>query len=206
MKAYDTAHIHASHSLKSSVFAMSNNEVKHPTTASALTNFIRENAQPQTQDSYFINLTSQVQHDLKYQHEWASLTIHTGVPSASMSSNQLLPRPLISGLAPRHVYIHPDDQVEMLKQGINEKDIPVQREWVLPTHVREKWSLRKFAELFDAIENVPPNAAEGVESREVQSHPWSKRRQKRILWAVVNDDSTIVYYIIHDAIVKPRQN
>ena len=168
--------------------------------------FTETNTESQAQDSYYNSITHQVQHDLKYQHEWVSLIIHTKSSSPSTSSSQLLPRPLISGMAPRHVYIHPDDQVDMLKQGINEKDVPVQREWVLPMHVREKWSVKKFAGIFDAIETVPPNTAEIVKHGDAQNHPWSKRRDKRVLMAVVNDDSTIVYYIVHDAIVKPRQN
>ena len=31
-------------------------------------------------------------------------------------------------------------------------------------------------------------------------------RQKRVLLATLHDDSTVVYYIMHDGIVKPRQN
>lgn len=149
-----------------------------------------------------MNLALQVQHDLQYQHEWNSLAVHMGSPLGNASTNDMLARPLLSGIAPRHVYIHPDDQVEMLKQGIKDKDVPVQREWVLPTHLREKWSLRQFAEVFDAIGEVPPS-----DEQEAEKFFWKGRnRGKRLLMAVVNDDSTIVYYIIHDGIVKPRQN
>lgn len=170
---------------------------------SALTDFIVENNQSSSHDSHHINLALQVQHDLKYQHEWTSLTLHTHSTVESQ-----LPRPLLSGIAPRHVYIHPDEQVEMLKAGINDKDVPVEREWVLPTHVREKWSLRKFAEVFNAIAEVPPNERGIEEQRQEEERPsWKRKtREKRALMAVVNDDSTIVYYIIHDGIVKPRQN
>lgn len=31
-------------------------------------------------------------------------------------------------------------------------------------------------------------------------------RPKKITIALVNDDSTVVYYFIHDGVVKPRQN
>lgn len=115
---------------------------------------------------------------------------------------------MISGVAPRHVYIHPDEQVEMLKQGIEDKDVPVGREWVLPTHVREQWSLRKFADVFDAIGEVPPSEHQaGGQNRGDGRASWKRAlREKRVLMAVVNHDSTIVYYIVHDGIVKPRQN
>lgn len=96
----------------------------------------------------------------------------------------------------------------MLKQGIEDKDVPVEREWVLPTHVREKWSLRKFAEVFDAIGEEPPSDyVAGEQYAEEERASWKRKsREKRVLMAVVNDDSTIVYYIVHDGIVKPRQN
>ena len=172
---------------------------------SALTGFIQSNTQHSSHSSHHMNLALQVQHDLRYQHEWSSLTVHT---DSDASTNRPLPRPMISGVAPRHVYIHPDEQVEMLKQGIEEKNVPVAREWVLPTHVREKWSLRKFAEVFDAIGEVPTSehGAGGRTRGEERASRKRISREKRVLMAVVNDDSTIVYYIVHDGIVKPRQN
>ncbi len=92
-----------------------------------------------------------------------------------------------------------------------------EREWVLPTHLREKWSLRRFADVFDGIGVVPPDHvetenpldAEDVVSSNSKVHKekTDKRRGgKRVLLATVDSDSTVVYYIVHDGIVKPRQN
>ena len=106
-----------------------------------------------------------------------------------------------------HVYIHPDEQVNILKQGLTEKDVPVEREWVLPTHLHEKWTLRRFAEIFDSIDATPPDTQVDEAKPDLRNrYQRTRRRGKRLLMAVVNDDSTIVYYIIHDGIVKPRQN
>lgn len=83
-----------------------------------------------------------------------------------------------------------------------------EREWVLPTQVGEKWCLRGFAGVFDALENVPPSMEEGSEGEE-REVGWQWRganRRKRLLLATLHDDSTVVYYIVHDGIVKPRQN
>lgn len=89
----------------------------------------------------------------------------------------------------------------------------VEREWVLPTHLREKWSLRKFAEVFDGIGDVPPEPdGEEVEGRvgnggeEGKGKTQRRRAGKRVLLATLDTDSTIVYYIVHEGIVKPRQN
>ena len=170
--------------------------------------------------AHFHDLAAQVLHNLQFQHDWHSLTIHTcatasAASNASMKASEpqiekLLPRPLISGVPPRRVYIHPDEQIELIKKGIKDEDATPQREWVLPTRLLEKWSLRRFAEIFDAIGNVPPASDdpedwEGIASN--QAKPETKWREiKRVLLAMVEDDSTVVYYVVHDGIVKPRQN
>lgn len=104
--------------------------------------------------------------------------------------------------------MHPDEQVEMLKRGKEEGEGG--REWVLPSHVREKWSLRRFAEVFDGVGGVPPEGegegngnGNGKEGEGKDGKRWGG---KRVLLATLGDDSTVVYYIMHDGIVKPRQN
>lgn len=156
-------------------------------------------------------LALEVQHNLLHQHYWTSLRIHTSSPL----SQEPLPRPLVSGLPPHRVYVHPDEQIEELKQGRKEQDIGVEREWVLPTRLREKWSLRRFADVFDGISEEPAGSnldeTHGEdEAMQMQTHLKVKhgrrRGGKRLLLATVGDDSTVVYYIVHDGIVKPRQN
>ena len=102
----------------------------------------------------------------------------------------------------------------MIKNNIDEKGMPLEREWVLPTHLKEKWSLRKFAEAFDAISEIPPDGDEDIGldghrrgSTKTPIAQANKRRGgKRVLLATVGEDSSIVYYIVHEGIVKPRQN
>lgn len=176
---------------------------------------------PTTLDPY-LALARQTLHNLQYQHDWTALHIH---PSSSPSS---LPRPLISGIPPsRRIYIHPDEQIAMLRAHISESTIPIEREWVLPTHLREKWSLAKFAAVFDSIDLVPPG---GPEERKIRKNGeeeeggggegegkgeaemrkkigvGTRRGGKRVLLGIVGDDSTVVYYLVHEGVVKPRQN
>ena len=100
----------------------------------------------------------------------------------------------------------------MLSAGIQETDVPGEREWVLPTRLAEKWTLRRFAEVFDGVGIVPPGeGGDGGEDRRdrerlVERNVGTRRGGKRILLATASDDSTIVYYVVHDGIVKPRQN
>jgi len=157
---------------------------------------------------YFHNLALSIIHNLQYHHGWTSLSVHTH----SSLTNSPLPRPVVSGLPPKRAYIHPDEQVEILKAehstGKSIQQVP-EREWVLPTHLQEKWSLAKFAAVFDALDTVPPAGTDSLaeEGAEVVGHQWQGRnRQKRLLLATLHDDSTVVYYLIHDGIVKPRQN
>ena len=157
---------------------------------------------------YLFHLAFTILHNLQHQHDWSLLSIHTH------SSLTGLPfrRPLVSGLPPRRVYVHPDEQAEILKAEHQTGTTIVQhpeREWILPTHLAEKWSLKKFAAVFDDIETVPPSE-EDLETNDFQiqvGQKWrGKQRQKRLLLATLHDDSTVVYYIMHDGIVKPRQN
>lgn len=111
-------------------------------------------------------------------------------------------------MPPKRIYVHPDQQVEELKAGVKDDEVEVEREWVLPTHLQEKWSLRRFAEVFDGVGEEPPVDDEGQDDRgPIRDEMKEKRRGgKRVLLATLGDDSTVVYYIVHDGIVKPRQN
>ncbi|MCJ1387682.1 hypothetical protein MMC18_000525 [Xylographa bjoerkii] len=208
--------------------------------APAVTTLLRSQAPASslTHLAPYHHLALQVLHNLQHQHDWTNLHIHTHStllkPPATHSSSpptrfRLLPRPLVSGLPPNRIYVHPDEQVEMLQAGLQERDVAVEREWVLPTHLREKWSLRKFADVFDAVGEVPPEGDENGEVSEASSVAMAtdrtairenstapkadptrkgnrRRGGKRVLLATVSDDSTVVYYIVHEGLVKPRQN
>ena len=204
---------------------------------SALTTYIKSSLPADlTHARHYHYLAAQILHNLQHQHDWTSLRIHThctslaSQPSSlsdvshSPSESCLLPRPIISGLPPRSLYTHPDDQVSMLKAGVKEKDVRVEREWVLPMHLREKWSLKGFGEVFDGIGLNEPDPEDrglqakakdgaeghgsdkGKEKGKSQEDWQTERRAQRVLLATLCDDSTVVYYIVHDGIVKPRQN
>ncbi|KAF2743004.1 hypothetical protein M011DRAFT_375266, partial [Sporormia fimetaria CBS 119925] len=157
-------------------------------------------------------LALQIQHNLQYQHSWSALCLHTTSPL----TGDPLPRPLLSGLPPQRLYVHPDEQIELLKQADQKRkatkngdqglevQVEPEQEWVLPTRLSEKWTLRRLSEIFDAIPIVPPEHDASPAGKEVNPNPW--RTNKRVVLASVDPDSTVVYYIFHDGVVKPRQN
>lgn len=156
-----------------------------------------------TTSTHLEGLAKLVLNNLDGQQDWTQVSLHTA-PS--------LPRPLISGLPPRRMYVHPDEQIAIIKAEKSLGEAIVQEpevEWVLPVHLSEKMSLKAFAAVFDAIDALPP-AAKDQEDLSDDCPEWRKwrgtKRGKRALMAVVHDDSTIVYYMMHDGIVKPRQN
>lgn len=122
--------------------------------------------------------------------------------------------------------MHPDEQIALLQAqkasgGTGLGAVRAEREWVLPSQLRERWSLRRFGQVFEGIGLVPEGGCdwevggdgeegEGVDvdgedgHQEEEVSEW--RTTKRVLLATVDDDSTVVYYIVHDGIVKPRQN
>ncbi|KAF2817012.1 uncharacterized protein BDZ99DRAFT_7202 [Mytilinidion resinicola] len=192
-------------------------------TPSPLTKFFSSNP---TSDP-LQTLALQIQHNLTHQHAWTATRLHTH----STITNAPLPRPLLSGLPPLRLYTHPDEQVQLLKEAEarrkagrtkqaekhtdaqEEKDeaepegldvhAEPEREWVLPMRLSERWSLKRLAEVFDAIELTPPPGTEHEAGEEKESK-W--RTAKRVVLATVDSDSTVVYYIVHDGVVKPRQN
>ncbi|KAH8843322.1 hypothetical protein MCOR27_002366 [Pyricularia oryzae] len=164
------------------------------------------------------NLTKNVQFNLEHEKDWTGVKVHDSGAE----------RQLLYGLPPRRMYVHPDEQIAILKA---EKELgggqripqPPEVEWVLPMHLAEKWTVERFAAVFDSIPPVPPAVAEPAggpddgntstasEAAEVAAtslaqHWRGSGRGKRIILAIVQDDSTISYYVIHDGIVKPRQN
>lgn len=109
---------------------------------------------------------------------------------------------LISGLPPRHSYIHPDLQSQLLKHSIAESTLAVQREWILPLSVGETWTLKSFAAVF---EQLPVREVLEFEDRV----SWCDA--KRVLLGMVahagmGGDGTVTYYIMQEGEVKPRQN
>ncbi|KAI1109723.1 tRNA-splicing endonuclease subunit Sen15 [Nemania sp. NC0429] len=143
-----------------------------------------------TESNHGRQLADTVLDNLKYQHDWTELQLLTHSPATS----EPLMRPMVAGLPPRRLYVHPDDQIEMVK-SIAVPDSKIldtpEVEWVLPTHISEKWTLKLFAAVFDSL------------PAHLSARPG---RPKKIVLATIHDDSTIVYYLLHDGIVKPRQN
>ena len=185
------------------------------------------------------HLALQIAHNLRFQHNWTDLHVHYHMEGAA---GKAVPRPIVSGLPPQRLYIHPDEQIEILQRQRNAgkagwPDLEREREWVLPSHLREAWSLARLATIFDTLPVIPPDQSRGFLSRQAPwiqegqtlesqqrsrprsgasdrstptgdqaENPWRTKQPKRLLLATLEDDSTLVYYIIHDGLVKPRQN
>ncbi|KAJ5586961.1 uncharacterized protein N7459_002726 [Penicillium hispanicum] len=144
-------------------------------------------------------------------------------------------RTLISGVPPHRVYTHPDEQLYMLEQGLRDDDLKPERMFVIPTAQGQSWSLGRMAAVFDAQSGIQVTQSESTQSEsepefaggnEVDSEKAKKleeyyaRREKanatkewgskRMLLAMVDrgmgGDGTVVYYIVQEGEVKPRQN
>ena len=156
------------------------------------------------------DIPASVLENLKDQHYWTDIQVHTESPN---DPSKPLPRTMISGLPPKRLYIHPDEQIEAIdierETGAQPEDAKEpEYEWVLPVHLSEEWSIAKFAAVFDSIDAIPPRPSRDDASELGPSgKDWrGADRKKRLTMAIVHDDSTVSYYIVHDGIVKPRQN
>ena len=201
-----------------------------------------------------INVALQVYHNLQHQHRWKSLKLHK-IRDFKANNDDIRNAstfyPLLSGLPPARIYIHPDELKEYvisnnsnedstahnqreayvgretestvsddvkkndakaldrgkdyesaIKGLDNDIDKP-QLEWVIPTRISENWTLGRLAAIFDNIDTIPRDN-DGSLGSVATDEQWP--RIKRAILAVVDDDSTVVYYIVHDGLVKPRQN
>ncbi|PYH79974.1 hypothetical protein BO82DRAFT_122652 [Aspergillus uvarum CBS 121591] len=143
---------------------------------------------------------------------------------------------LISGIPPHRLYTHPDEQFYLLERGLREEDLELERMFVLPTVQGHTWSLRRLAGVFDALPALEDSGdvgeedddeGEGEDGDRTNSSSkadklkeyYAYRKQarvtrewggKRMLLAMVDrqmgGDSTVVYYVVQDGAVKPRQN
>ncbi|PLB46768.1 hypothetical protein P170DRAFT_428058 [Aspergillus steynii IBT 23096] len=199
---------------------------------SALSSLIAASASPNPLSAS----TIQILHNLQHQHLWTSLKAHdipipSSTPSTADEASSTLF--LISGIPPHHVYIHPDEQLYMLQKGLREDDVELERMFVLPTVHGQSWTLRKLAAVFDSLPDTAEEEALGSSVDDGEERAGSedgekaaklaayyeyrqKARQtgewgtKRLLLAMVDrsmgGDGTVVYYVVHEGAVKPRQN
>ncbi|KAK6515396.1 hypothetical protein TWF506_007732 [Arthrobotrys conoides] len=147
--------------------------------------------------SDLLNLRSVVLSNLQHQHYWTDIKLlDTQLDIDENTQNDPLPRPMIYGRPPEQLY-NPEP-ASSTNEGSSSERPPADKEYVLPVHLTEKLSLRTWASVFDNLPTPPEGGKEGGEGGDAN--------RKRIVVAVVSGDSTVVYYIMHDGIVKPRQN
>ncbi|GIJ84374.1 hypothetical protein Asppvi_003217 [Aspergillus pseudoviridinutans] len=165
-------------------------------------------------------------------HDLQAPNFSVASSSTSTSTDQLSSSPscLISGIPPHRIYTHPDEQLFMLERGLREDDIELERLFVVPTAHGQSWSLRKMAAVFDALpEDEEESHAQSLDDATESGNNAEKaaklteyyeyRRKarvtkewggKRLLLAMVDrsmgGDGTVVYYVVQEGAVKPRQN
>lgn len=147
-------------------------------------------------------------------------------PSSSTPRHDNIPI-LISGIPPHRVYTHPDELLYMLEHGLREDDLKPERVFVIPSVQGQNWSLRRMANAFDALSKIEVvsdedwSTNENVDADKAKKlDEYYKRREKADLtkeWgstgallAMVDNrmggEGTVVYYVVQDGEVKPRQN
>ncbi|PYH95022.1 hypothetical protein BO71DRAFT_294786, partial [Aspergillus ellipticus CBS 707.79] len=176
--------------------------------------------------------TLQILHNLQHQHLWTSLRVHDlHLPDPKTTgAAPTEPLYLVSGIPPHRLYTHPDEQLYILERGLREDDLELERMFVLPTVHGQSWTMRRMAGVFDSLPegNGSDSAADegdtdplkGVDEEKAQKlkeyYEYREKARgtrewggKRILLASVDrqmgGDGTVVYYVVHDGAVKPRQ-
>lgn len=112
----------------------------------------------------------------------------------------------------------------MLEKGLRDDDLCPERMFVLPTAQGQSWTLRRMAAVFAALPDTstiveekssgidPEKVGRLTEYYEKQANARATREWggKRLLLAMVDKgmggDGTVVYYVVQEGEVKPRQN
>lgn len=165
------------------------------------------------------DIAAHVLYNLQYEHGWTHLHLNTRRRSAASESGPAAapapatsPRPTVSGLPPKRLYVHPDDQLRLLVDKAGDAPAAIDAltpevEHVLPVHVAESLTLATLAAVFDSLGQGDGSPESRVEEADALADDGvAASRPRRLVLAVVHDDSTVIYYIMHDGIVKPRQN
>ncbi|ODV96196.1 hypothetical protein PACTADRAFT_49586 [Pachysolen tannophilus NRRL Y-2460] len=122
-------------------------------------------------------LTKQVKTNLEYYNLWSDLKVY----NFDNDSIQLLNGKPLEKLQPSESISNDKTRSEQEQQGND-------REWIFPIGMDEKLTMSQTDFVFDCIRLV------------------ENERPKRIIAGMVNNDGTIVYYFIHDGIVRPRKS
>ena len=168
-------------------------------------------------------LPLEILRNLRHQHSWSDLHFHpspaSGLDLAALdtflisTSSSTIPPPtllcpaavsLLSGIPPQPLYVHPDLQTHLISHNLLPTSLAPQVEFVLPASLGGKWSLRKLAAVFDCL--PPRHPIQGVGG-------YVHLDAKRILLGMISregkgggGDGTVVYYLVQEGDVKPRQN
>lgn len=87
----------------------------------------------------------------------------------------------------------------------------IQREWVLPLSLGEKWTLKQFCWVFDGLaeREIVKVVGEPGDRGDAKTFEW--KDSKRMILAMLahngfGGDGTVAYYIMQEGEVKPRQH
>ncbi|ANB15703.1 hypothetical protein AWJ20_3342 [Sugiyamaella lignohabitans] len=69
-------------------------------------------------------------------------------------------------------------------------DYEISEEYVLPVRTEQNWTVHQWACVFDGIK----------EATNAEASP------RRVVMAMVTEDSTIVYYFVNNGLIRPRKN
>ncbi len=117
-----------------------------------------------------------VKHNLTYHHLWSNLSM-----------------------------VDLEDQITVIlgtppvKTSPSDSSTQSSPEWVLPIHANGVWSVSKTDNVFRKITKYLKESGQSMKTLK-------ELRPQKIIMAMINDDGTIVYYIVKDGVAKPRKN
>jgi tRNA-splicing endonuclease subunit Sen15 len=130
------------------------------------------------------DVLTQVKENLLFYNLWtevseihiSNLSLLEGIPKEPLLTDET------EEPSKREDNLYIDSSEDQVVRKSNKKEV------VLPYRLDENLTPKQLKSIFDELEQV------------------QGQRQRRIIIGIVNDDSTVVYYFIHDGVYKPKKN
>ncbi|CDK24402.1 unnamed protein product [Kuraishia capsulata CBS 1993] len=129
-----------------------------------------------------MSLMEIIAQNLVHFHLW------TSIQTFPKSSAKGTPHGVVRGVPPKKL----SETTSISSTGETESsttdkpDGDTSEEWVLPLSISDKLTVENIEQIFESIRSV------------------GSYRPKRIIAGLLDDDGSVVYYFIHDGLVKPR--
>lgn len=175
-------------------------------------------------------LLQRVRINLLYMNSWTNVQIYNStlgqleIGTSSVDSCESIL--FLTGFPPHSLHPQPATSLNIEPSNGNNNERPAALEFVFPVCIgSQDLTMQQIDSIFSSIgqtrvelndqkiqgsseeiQESQPRQENQKNTKTIDSLPLLFGRPARIILAIVSDDGTIVYYFVHDGLVKPKKN